>query len=230
MLVRRVRGLDQSGARAIDRADGRVACGCDYIIRVHFAAVVELDARAQVGCPHLLIGRDFPALHQIRDRIEVFIEIDEPALNQQCIVVLKRAEEVRVYPYLDRQITPDELMANAQHNDWLLLASDNIVPAEIINASPGLKGIGTVSRTGLYIDMAAAPARMLPVIYLRPGRSGGRGRRLRSPRWRKPGHPPIDGGNAHQPGVPTGRGRSVHARRAFQARAGLGVDGHRLPG
>lgn len=45
-------------------------------------------------------------------------------------------------------------MANAQRSDWMLLASDNIVPAEIINASPGLKGIGTVSRVGLHIVLA----------------------------------------------------------------------------
>jgi lactate dehydrogenase-like 2-hydroxyacid dehydrogenase len=77
--------------------------------------------------------------------------------------------------YLDRQITPDELMANAQRSDWLLLASDNIVSAEIVNASPGLQGIGTVSRAGLYIDMTAASARKLPVITSDPADLEGEG-------------------------------------------------------
>ena len=87
---------------------------------------------------------------------------------EDALAILREAAEVSVYPYLDRQITPDELMANAQRNDWLLLASDNIVSAEIINGSPGLKGIGTVSRIGLHIDMAAATARRLPVVTSDP--------------------------------------------------------------
>jgi phosphoglycerate dehydrogenase-like enzyme len=85
-----------------------------------------------------------------------------------ALAILRETAEVSVYPYLDRQITSDELMANAQRSDWLLLASDNIVPAEIINGSPELKGIGTVSRAGLHIDMAAATARRLPVVSSDP--------------------------------------------------------------
>ena len=76
---------------------------------------------------------------------------------------------------MDRQITPDELMANARRSDWMLLASDNIVPAEIINASPGLKGIGTVSRVGLHIDMAAGTAHKLPVVTSDPADLEGEG-------------------------------------------------------
>jgi phosphoglycerate dehydrogenase-like enzyme len=89
--------------------------------------------------------------------------VAEPAL-----AILREAAEVTVYPYLDRQITADELTANAQRHDWLMLASDNIISAETINGSPVLKGIGTVSRNGLYIDMAAATARKLPVVTSDP--------------------------------------------------------------
>jgi glyoxylate reductase len=92
-----------------------------------------------------------------------------------ALAILREATEVTVYPYSDRQITPEELMANAQRSDWMLLASDNIVPAEIINASPGLKGIGTVSRVGLHIDMAAATARKLPVVTSDPADLEGEG-------------------------------------------------------
>jgi glyoxylate reductase len=87
---------------------------------------------------------------------------------EDALAILREVAEVNVYSYLDRQITPDELMANAQRSDWLLLASDNIVSAEIINGSPGLKGIGTVSRIGLHIDMVAATARKLPVVTSDP--------------------------------------------------------------
>ncbi len=82
--------------------------------------------------------------------------------------ILREGAEVTVYPHLDRQITQDELAANARRHDWLFLASDNIVSAEAIQASPNLKGIGTVSRLGLYIDLAAATARKLPVVSADP--------------------------------------------------------------
>jgi len=82
--------------------------------------------------------------------------------------ILREGADVIVYPYLDRQITQDELVASARRHDWLFLASDNIVSAEAINGSPQLKGIGTVSRLGLHIDLAAATARKLPVVSADP--------------------------------------------------------------
>ena len=82
--------------------------------------------------------------------------------------ILREGAEVTVYPHLDRQITQDELAASARRHDWLFLASDNIVSADAIEASPNLKGIGTVSRLGLYIDLAAATARRLPVVSADP--------------------------------------------------------------
>ncbi|HUK07903.1 MAG TPA: NAD(P)-dependent oxidoreductase [Stellaceae bacterium] len=89
-------------------------------------------------------------------------------IAEAVIDVLREAADVAVYPYLDRQITQDELIANAQRHDWLFLASDNIVTGEAIQASPRLKGIGTVSRLGLYVDLAAATARKLPVVSADP--------------------------------------------------------------
>ena len=89
-------------------------------------------------------------------------------IAEAVIDVLREAADVAVYPYLDRQITQDELIANAQRHDWLFLASDNIVTGEAIQSSPRLKGIGTVSRLGLYIDLAAATARKLPVVSADP--------------------------------------------------------------
>ncbi|HTS94696.1 MAG TPA: NAD(P)-dependent oxidoreductase [Stellaceae bacterium] len=89
-------------------------------------------------------------------------------IAEAVLEVLREAAEVGVYPYLDRQITQDELAANAARNDWLFLASDNIIPAALIETSPNLRGIGTVSRFGHYIDLKAATARKLPIVSADP--------------------------------------------------------------
>src|ERR1700704_4523405 len=84
-------------------------------------------------------------------------------IAEVALEILRREAEVTVYPYLDRQITEDELIDNAKRNDWLFLASDNMVPAAVVNANPALQGIATVSRIGLHIDLAAATALKMPV-------------------------------------------------------------------
>src|SRR5216684_4098086 len=89
-------------------------------------------------------------------------------IAEVALEILRREAEVTVYPYLDRQITEDELIANAKRNDWLFLASDNMVPAAVVNANPALQGIATVSRIGLHIDLAAATARKIPVVTADP--------------------------------------------------------------
>jgi lactate dehydrogenase-like 2-hydroxyacid dehydrogenase len=85
-----------------------------------------------------------------------------------AIDILREVADVTVYQYLDRQITADELAANAQRADWLMLVSDNIITKEIIDGAPGLKGIGTVSTRGLYIDIPAATARKVAVVTSDP--------------------------------------------------------------
>jgi lactate dehydrogenase-like 2-hydroxyacid dehydrogenase len=85
-------------------------------------------------------------------------------IAEATLDILREAAEVTVYPYLDRQITADELAANAKRHDWLFLASDNIITAEILDGNPALRGIGTVSTRGLYIDLAAASARKVAVV------------------------------------------------------------------
>jgi phosphoglycerate dehydrogenase-like enzyme len=93
--------------------------------------------------------------------------VAQPAV-EAAIAILREVADVTVYPYLDRQITADELAANARRADWLMLVSDNIVTKEIIDGAPGLKGIGTVSTRGLYIDLAAATARKVAVVTSDP--------------------------------------------------------------
>src|SRR5215467_14650443 len=98
-------------------------------------------------------------------RPKVFIA--QPAV-EAAADILREVADVTVYPYLDRQITADELAINARRADWLMLVSDNIVTKEIIDGAPGLKGIGTVSTRGLYIDIAAATARRIAVVTSDP--------------------------------------------------------------
>src|SRR6516164_1102062 len=105
-------------------------------------------------------------------RPKVFVA--QPAV-EAALDILREAADVTVYPYLDRQITADELAANSRRADWLMLISDNIVTKEIIEGAPGLKGIGTVSTRGLYIDIAAATARRIAVVTSDPAELEGEG-------------------------------------------------------
>ena len=85
----------------------------------------------------------------MKRRVFVVQPIPEVALD-----ILRDVADVTVYPHLDRQISTDELVANAKRSDWLFVLGDTIVPAEVINANPELSGIGALSRTGGNIEMA----------------------------------------------------------------------------
>src|SRR5712691_1939804 len=85
-----------------------------------------------------------------------------------ALEVLREAAQVTVYPHLDRQISTDELVENANRSDYLFVLGDTIVPAEVINANPDLKGIGALTRNGANIDLDAARARKLPVVAGNP--------------------------------------------------------------
>jgi phosphoglycerate dehydrogenase-like enzyme len=93
--------------------------------------------------------------------------VAQPAVPA-AVDILREVADVTVYPHLDRQITADELAANARRADWLMLVSDNIVTKETIDGAPGLKGIGTVSTRGLYIDIPAATARKVAIVTSDP--------------------------------------------------------------
>jgi glyoxylate reductase len=95
----------------------------------------------------------------MRERVFVAQPIPEVAL-----AVLREVADVTVYPYLDRQITVDELVANAQRADWLFVLHETNVTAEVINANPNLKGIGVMCSANPLVDMKAATARKLPVF------------------------------------------------------------------
>jgi glyoxylate reductase len=82
--------------------------------------------------------------------------------------VLREAADVDVYPYMDRQISVDELVANAKRSDWLFVLHETNVTAEVIYANPNLQGIGAMASSNPHIDMEAANARKLPVILEDP--------------------------------------------------------------
>jgi glyoxylate reductase len=88
-------------------------------------------------------------------------------IPQVALDVLREAADVEVYPYIDRQISLDELIANARRCDWLFVMHETRVSAEVMNANPNLKGIGVLGSTP-HIDMDAANARKIPVILGEP--------------------------------------------------------------
>jgi glyoxylate reductase len=106
----------------------------------------------------------------MKPKVFVVQPIPESALD-----ILREATDVTVYPHLDRQISTDELVANAKRSDWLFVLGDTIVPAEVITANPELSGIGALSKAGSNIDMAAAVARKLPVVGEDPADRFGEG-------------------------------------------------------
>jgi lactate dehydrogenase-like 2-hydroxyacid dehydrogenase len=78
---------------------------------------------------------------------KVFIAQPIPEI---ALDVLREAADIDVYPYMDRQISVDELVANAKRCDWLFVLHETNVTAEVI------------------YDMEAANARRLPVILEDP--------------------------------------------------------------
>jgi lactate dehydrogenase-like 2-hydroxyacid dehydrogenase len=99
----------------------------------------------------------------MKPKVFVAQPIPEVALN-----VLREAAEVEVYPYMDRQISVDELAASAKRADWLFVLHETNVTAEVIHANPGLRGIGAMASANPLIDMDAANAAKIPVIIEDP--------------------------------------------------------------
>jgi phosphoglycerate dehydrogenase-like enzyme len=95
----------------------------------------------------------------MKPKVFVVQPIPEVALE-----ILREAADVTVYPYLDRQISVDELAANAKRADWLFVLHETPVTAEVINANPNLKGIGCMAGGHLFIDVDAANARKIPIV------------------------------------------------------------------
>ena len=96
---------------------------------------------------------------------KVFVSQPIPEI---ALEVLRQEADVTVYPYMDRQISVDELVANAKRSDWLFVLHETNVTAEVINANPNLQGIGAMASANPLIDMEAATAAKIPVIIEDP--------------------------------------------------------------
>jgi lactate dehydrogenase-like 2-hydroxyacid dehydrogenase len=99
----------------------------------------------------------------MKPKVFVSQPIPEIALD-----LLRQEADVSVYPYMDRQISVDELIANAKRSDWLFVLHETNVTAEVIYANPKLQGIGAMASSNPLIDMEAANARKIPVILEDP--------------------------------------------------------------
>jgi glyoxylate reductase len=95
----------------------------------------------------------------MKPRVFVVQPIPEVAVD-----ILREVAEVEIYPYLDRQITTDELASAARRSDYLFAMHETTITAEVMDANPKLKAIGTLGRTSETIDEAAAEARGLPIL------------------------------------------------------------------
>lgn len=95
----------------------------------------------------------------MRPRIFVTQPIPEPAL-----AVMRAVGEVEVYPYTDRMVSIDELIAAAERSDYLFLMHETTVTESVIAANPDLKGI-VGNPHALTIDAEACARHGVPIIH-----------------------------------------------------------------
>lgn len=71
-------------------------------------------------------------------RPRVFIAQPIPQVG---VDVLQPYAEIEVYPFTDQQITVDDLIGAAKRSDYLFGLFGTMIPAQVIEANPNLKGI-----------------------------------------------------------------------------------------
>ena len=98
-----------------------------------------------------------------KPKIFVAQPIPEVALD-----ILREVADVSVYPYMDRQISVDELAAAARRSDWLYVLHETNVTAEVLAANPNLKGIGAMAKFDPCIDLEAARHYGIPIVVEDP--------------------------------------------------------------
>src|SRR4030042_960893 len=92
---------------------------------------------------------------------KVFIPqpIPEVALNR-----LKKVAEVEVFPYVDRMISPEELLKAVKEKNYLYALGEIPYTAEVIDtALPSLKGIAAMYIFPTFVDIKTATERGIPV-------------------------------------------------------------------
>ena len=96
-------------------------------------------------------------------RLFVVQPVPEVALD-----IMRAAAEVAVWPHLDRQISPSELIAWAGEADYLFVMHETKVTRAVIEGLPRLKGIGALAKFDPDIDLAAAVQRKIPIVLENP--------------------------------------------------------------
>lgn len=81
-----------------------------------------------------------------------------------AIETLSGVADVTVYPHLDRMISMDEMMAAVKRHDYLLALHENFVPAEVLRANTGLKGVGILGGISSMVDYNVALELKIPVV------------------------------------------------------------------
>lgn len=95
------------------------------------------------------------------------IFITQP-IPEKALPRLRQVAEVELNPDPLHIITKPELIAALKRNDYLFSLLHDRVDAEVINASPNLKLIASMSIIPAGVDVAAATARRIPVTTIPP--------------------------------------------------------------
>lgn len=96
----------------------------------------------------------------MKPRIFVVQPIPEPALE-----MMRAVAEVEVFPFTDRMVGIDELVGAVKRNDYVFAMHETMIPKEVIEANPNLKGIGVGVRDyELTIDVEACQAAGIPIL------------------------------------------------------------------
>jgi lactate dehydrogenase-like 2-hydroxyacid dehydrogenase len=82
----------------------------------------------------------------VRPRVYVVQPIPEVALD-----LMREVADVEVYPYRDRQVTMDELVAAARRSDYIFTMHETMIDRSVIAANPALRGIAVGGAD--YADM-----------------------------------------------------------------------------
>jgi lactate dehydrogenase-like 2-hydroxyacid dehydrogenase len=95
-----------------------------------------MDAECADRSEELLVrgageGSDRVEEEPMRPRVFVVQPIPEVALD-----ILREVADVEVYPYMDRQITTDELANAARRSDYLFAMHETTITREVIFANP----------------------------------------------------------------------------------------------
>lgn len=81
-----------------------------------------------------------------------------------AIDILREVADVTVYPYMDRQISVDDLAGAARRTDYIFAMHETTLTEEVFAANPELKGVAIGGRHSDTIDFEAAKKYGVPIL------------------------------------------------------------------